>query len=60
MAATSANAQAIWFRRMLGEIGEVQSTSTTIYCNGKNTIQLAKNTMYPGRSKQVEFEISFH
>ncbi|KAK9698049.1 hypothetical protein RND81_08G079100 [Saponaria officinalis] len=57
-AVTSGTCHAVWLRRMLEELKQVQNSPTTIFCDNKSAIVLAKNPVFHGRSKHID--IKYH
>ena len=58
LAATSATYQVVWLRRLLDDIGVIQSNPTPIFCDNISTIAIAKNPNHNGRTKHIV--IKFH
>ena len=58
IAITSASAQALWLRKILEELCEIQSGATILYCDNKSAIQLAQNPVHHNRSKH--FDMKYH
>jgi len=58
IAITSASAQALWLRKILEELFEIQSGATILYCDNKSAIQLAQNLVHHSRSKH--FDVKYH
>ena len=58
IAITSASAQALWLRKILEELCEIQSGATILYCDNKSAIQLAQNPIHHSRSKH--FDMKYH
>ena len=46
VAVTSAGTQALWLRKLLEEIGEIQIQPTVIFCDNISAIKLAKNLVH--------------
>ena len=59
IAATSTACQAVWLRRMLSDLSMVQKESTTIYCDNKSTIAIAKNPTLHRRTKHIDIRLHF-
>ena len=60
MAATQATKEAIWFRRLLKEIGYFTSNiPTTIFADNQGCIALAKNLAYHARTKHIDVQHHF-
>ena len=58
IANTSASAQALWLRKILEELFEIQSGATILYYDNKSAIQLAQNLVHHIRSKH--FDMKYH
>src|ERR1044072_1270682 len=58
VAAAEATSQAIWLRRILEDMGEKQDGSTTINCDNKSAIAMAKNPVHHSRTKHIESSIT--
>ena len=58
IAITSASAQALWLRKILEELCEIQSSATILYCDNKSAIQLAQNPIHHNKSKH--FDMKYH
>ena len=56
---TSANAQALWLRKILEELCETQSGATILYCDNMSAIQLAQNLVHHSRSKHFDMKYYF-
>ena len=59
IAAASSASQAIWLRRILEDMGEVQNDPTEIYCDSKSAIAMAKNAVYHSRTKHIAIKYHF-
>jgi hypothetical protein len=59
IAAASCACQGVWLRRILGNIGLEQMTSTVIYCDNNSAIKLSKNPVLHGRSKHIDVRFHF-
>ncbi|KAG8492727.1 hypothetical protein CXB51_010487 [Gossypium anomalum] len=57
MAAGAVN-QAIWLRKILGDLNLYQKEATEIFCDNKSAIAIAKNPIFHGRTKH--FSIKLH
>nr|GEW03870.1 retrovirus-related Pol polyprotein from transposon TNT 1-94 [Tanacetum cinerariifolium] len=57
-AATTA-CQAIWLRKVLGDLGEEQIEATEIMCDNKSAVMLARNPVLHARSKHIEIKYHF-
>ena len=59
VAASVCACQAIWFKRILGELGYNVDGSTVIYCDNTSTIKLSKNPVFHGRCKHIGVRFHF-
>ena len=48
IAAVGCATQAIWLRKILGELQYQQNKPTVIFCDNKSTIALTKNPVFHG------------
>lgn len=58
MAATTA-CQAVWLRRVLSDLNQMQHQATTIFCDNISTIAMTKNPVLHGRAKHIEIKHHF-
>lgn len=59
MAATAVACQGIWLRKLLGEITDGCIGPVVLYIDNKSTIDLAKNSVFHGRSKHIDIRYHF-
>lgn len=59
IAAAATASQAIWLRRILTDMGEEQTKPTTIYCDNKSAIAMAKNPVHHSRTKHIAIKYHF-
>lgn len=59
VAAASTTSQAIWLRKILEDMGEVQSRATDIFCDSKSAIAMAKNLVFHNRTKHIAIKYHF-
>lgn len=59
MAATAAACQAIWLRKLLGEITDSYVGPVVLFIDNKSAIDLAKNPVFHGRSKHIDIRYHF-
>ena len=57
--AASCACQAVWRRRLLGELGYAQQGPTLIHCDNTSTIKLSRNPVLHGRSKHIDIRFYF-
>ncbi|KAG8501874.1 hypothetical protein CXB51_004547 [Gossypium anomalum] len=58
VAAAGAVNQAIWLRKILGDLNLYQKEATEIFCDNKSAVAIAKNPIFHGRTKH--FSIKLH
>lgn len=56
VAMTATACQAVWLRRILGDMGQVQSKATVLYCDNRSAMLLAKNPICHSRTKHIEIK----
>lgn len=59
IAAASSSCQAVWLRRILGNLNQVQGSPTLVYCDNISAIKLSKNPVMHGRSKHIDVRFHF-
>ena len=59
VAASACACQAIWFKRVLRELGYDADGSTVILCDNTSTIKLSKNPVFHGRCKHIGVRFHF-
>lgn len=59
VAASVCACQAIWFKRIIGELGCDAGGSTVILCDNTSTIKLSKNPVFHGRCKHIGVRFHF-
>ena len=59
MATTNAAREAIWLRRLLGELGYTQAEPTVIYSDNQGSIKLAHNPVHHSRTKHIDVQHHF-
>ena len=59
VAAAEATSQAIWLRRILEDMNEKQDGPTTIHCDNKSAIAMAKNPVHHQRTKHIAIKYHF-
>ena len=50
--------QAIWLNKVLADLGQIQNSSTELYCDNKSAIAIAQNPVQHGRTKHIN--VKFH
>ncbi len=59
VAATHAAKEAIWLRKLLGELFPHFLTQTPLYCNNQAALKLATNNNYHARTKYIDLRFHF-
>ena len=59
MAASQANCEAIWLRKLLVGLFGRELRPTVIYCDNQSCIKLSENPMFHDRSKNIEIRYHF-
>ena len=59
VAATHAAKEAIWLRRLIGELFPSMLTQTTLYCDNQAAIKLATADNYHARTKHIDIRYHF-
>ncbi|KAL8061762.1 hypothetical protein ABFX02_02G105750 [Erythranthe guttata] len=59
MAAATTASQAMWLQRILTDMGEEKTKSTTIYCDNKYAIAMAKKPIQHNRTKHIAIKYHF-
>ena len=59
VAAAGAACQAIWLKRILADMGELQDSATEIYCDNKSAIAMARNPVQHNRTKHIDIKYHF-
>jgi hypothetical protein len=49
----------VWLRRILQQLGQIQSKATVIFCDNSSSIKLSKNPIMHGRCKHVDVRYHF-
>ena len=59
VSASLATSHAIWLKRILEDMGEKQEQVTTLHCDNKSAIAMAKNPVHHSRSKHIALKHHF-
>ncbi|KAG6524805.1 hypothetical protein ZIOFF_014749 [Zingiber officinale] len=59
ISASVATSQAIWLRRILGDLGHHQIEGTVLYCDNKSAIAMAKNPVHHSRTRHIALKHHF-
>jgi hypothetical protein len=59
MAANQASCEAIWLRKILADLFDIDLDPTTIFCDNQSCIKLSENPVFHDRSKHIEIIYHF-
>ena len=59
IAATSTTCEAIWLKRILGDLKEDQKDATIIHWDNMSTIVISKNPVFHSRTKHIDIKYHF-
>ena len=54
--ACSASCEALWLRKLLSNLFDLQLDATCIYCNNESCVKLSKNPVFHDKSKHIEIK----
>ena len=58
VAACSASCEAVWLRKLLFDLFDLQLDATFIHCDNQSCVKLSKNQVFHDKSKHIE--IKYH
>ena len=56
--AYSASCEAVWQRKLLSDLFDLQLDATCIYCDNQSCVKLSENSVFHDKSKHIE--IKYH
>jgi hypothetical protein len=59
MATSTTSCEAIWVRKLLAGLFDLELEPTIIYCDNESCIKLSKNPMFHDRSEHIEIRYHF-
>ena len=59
IAACAACSEAVWLRKMLSGLFDLQLEATWIYCDNQSCIKLSKNLLFHDKSKHIEIKYQY-
>jgi hypothetical protein len=59
IAACYASCEAIWLRKLLTGLFDLEMEATTILCDNQSCIKMTKNPVFHDRSKHIEFRYHY-
>ena len=54
----SASCEAVWMRKLLSDLFDLQLDATCIYCDNQSCVKLSENLVFHDKSKHIE--INYH
>ena len=54
--ACSASYEALWLRKLLSDLFDLQLDATYLYCDKQSCVKLSKNPTFHGKSKNIEIK----
>ena len=58
VAACSASCEAVWLRKLLSDLFDLQLDATSIYCDNQSCVKLSENPVFHEKSKHID--IKYH
>ena len=58
VAACSASCEAVWLRKLLSDLFDLQLDATCIYCDNQSCVKLSEKSVFHEKSKHIE--IKYH
>ena len=58
VAACSASCEAVWLRKLLSDIFDLQLDATCIHCDNQSCVKLSENLVFHDKSKHIK--IKYH
>ena len=59
IASCAANSEAVWLRKMLSRLFDLQLEATCIYCDNQSCIKLSENLVFHDKSKHIEIKYQY-
>ena len=59
VASCSASCEAVWLRKLLSDLFDLQLDATCIYCDNHSCVKLSKNLVFHDKSKHIEIKYHF-
>ena len=59
IAACTTCSEAIWLRKMISGLFDLQLEATWIYCDNQNSIKLAENPVFHDKSKHIKIKYQY-
>ena len=57
--ACSTSCEAVWLRKLLYDLFDLQLDATCIYCDNQSCVKLSKNPVFHDKSKHIEIKSNF-
>ena len=59
VASCTASCEAVWQRKLLSNLFDLQLDATCIYCNNHSCVNLLKNLVFHDKSKHIEIKYQY-
>ena len=59
VAACSASCEAVWLRKLLFDLFDLQLDATCIYCDNQSCVKLSENPLFHDKSKHIEIKYRY-
>ena len=59
VAACSASCEAIWLRKLLSYLFDLQLEATCIFCDNQSCVKLLENLVFHDKSKHIEIKFQY-
>ena len=59
VAACSASCEAVWLRKLLSDLFDLQMDATYIHCDNQSCVKLSKNSVFHDKSKHIEIKYNY-
>lgn len=56
VAASTSACEAVWLRRLLGDLCQDKATATEVFCDNRATIAMTKNPTFHSRTKHIDIQ----
>ena len=59
VASCSSSCEAVWLRKLLSDLFDLQLDSTCIYCDNRSCVKLSENLMFHDKLKHIEIQYHY-
>ena len=60
VATCSASCEAVWLRKLLSNLFDLQLDATCIYCDNQSCVKLLENPVFHDKSKHIEIKYHYY